>query len=180
MVTPMARHRVLLSSLFVVLAVLTGQACGHDELAGDLPSEPEPELEPQPQPEPVCLAARAVCAADTICGETGCERAFDRPYQVRVTSVSAPGKRDGECPDARHCLAPGVAVYFSDPDEPILVAPGTPAVAEIVVTDGSSLVIEIRRRDCAVELTTAVLRSGVVECRTGATSATLSLVAMPL
>ena len=155
--------------LLSALAVLSIHGCTDDDI--DQPSS---------EPEIMCRATQSLCLANTICGETGCEPAFDRAYQVRVAAVRAPGKRDGECPDDRHCVTPTATVYFSEIDEPVLGAPGTPTVAEIVVTEGSSLVVHVRGRECEIPLTASGLRSGEVECREGATSAALSLVAMPL
>ena len=135
--------------------------------------------DPAPETEILCRPTQSVCLADTICGQSGCEPAFDRTYRVRVSALRAPAKRDGECPDDRSCVAPRAIVYFSELDEPILRAPGSPSVAEIVVTEGSSLVVDVRSGDCAVALTPADLRSGEVECRDGSVFASLSLTALP-
>jgi hypothetical protein len=156
---------------FAVLLALAAGACGEDDGAGD---------PPPPEVESACWAAQALCTGDTICGEAACERAFDRAYQVRVTSTRSPGKRDGECPDDRNCAPPTVTVHFSERDEPILRAPDGPAVAAIVVTEGSSLIVEIRESVCMIDLTPDRLRSGQVDCGRGAMSATLSVLAMQL
>lgn len=129
---------------------------------------------------PVCAAAGAICTGDTICGETGCEPAFDRTYQVRVASVWTPGKRDGECPDDRNCVFPGLTVYFSELDAPILDLQDGPGRAEIFVTAGSFLIFDLRFTDCLVELTADRLRDGQVGCSNSSMSATLSLAAKPL
>jgi len=159
-------HRNL---FFSALLALSAPGCAGEGDDADLP-----------QQESVCRGTQSVCTASTICGETGCERAFDRTYEVRLESVRPPGKRDGECPDARNCLSPRVTVYFSERDEPILGPPDAPRVAGIVVTEGSSLIVEVGVTDCMIELTPARLDSGEADCRNGTMSATLSLVAMPL
>jgi hypothetical protein len=133
-----------------------------------------------PVTNPVCAATGASCTGDTICGETDCEPAFDRTYEVRVASVWTPGKKGGECPDDRNCVFPGLTVYFSERDAAILDFPDGPGVAEIVVTAGSSLIVELRNTDCLIELTADRLRDGTVDCRSGSMSAKLSLVAKPL
>jgi hypothetical protein len=163
---PVTLRNILFSALVVVFA----PGCSADE--GDITTGTGSN--------PVCATAEAVCTGDAICGETGCEPAFDRPYQVRVASVRWPGKRDGECPDDRYCVFPGVTVYFTERDAAILDFPDGPGVAEIVVTAGSSLIVELRNTDCLIELTADRLRDGAVGCRSGSTSATLSLVAKPL
>jgi hypothetical protein len=167
-------RNVLSAVLLAVLALLAlgAHACFADDRDADA-------LSPEGA-ESACRTAQALCAGDTICGETHCERAFDRAYQVRVTSARAPGKRDGECPDDRTCAPPRVTVYFSERDDPILGAPDGPTAAEIVVTDGSSLIVEIRGGVCTIDLTPGSLRGGEVGCRHGSMSAKLSLVAMPL
>ena len=156
--------------LFSALLVVFAPGCSADEGG----------VTPTSGTNPVCAAAGAVCTGDTICGDTGCEPAFDRTYQVRVTSVWTPGKRDGECPDDRNCVFPGLTVYFSERDAPILDLPDGPGVAEIFVTAGSSLIVELRDTDCLIELTADRLRAGKVGCSSSSMSAMLSLVAKPL
>jgi hypothetical protein len=156
--------------LFSALAVLFASGCSADEGG----------IIPLPGPNPVCAAAGAICTGDTICGETGCEPAFDRTYEVRVASVWTPGKRFGECPHDRNCLFPGLTVHFSERDAPILDLPDGPRVAEIFVTADSSLIVEPRGTDCLIELTADRLRDGKVVCSGYSMSATLSLVAKPL
>ena len=155
--------------IFLPLFVLSIHGCTDDESD---PAATEPEI--------MCRATQSVCRDDSICGASGCEPAFDRAYQVRMTALRVPGRRDGECPDDRNCVTPTPIVHFSELDEPILGAPGAPPVAEIVVTDGSSLTVEVRGSGCVIPLTPAGLRSGVVECRDGTMWSVLSLEAMPL
>jgi len=75
---------------------------------------------------------------------------------------------------------PGLTVYFSERDAPILDLPDGPRVADIVVTAGSSLIVDLRGTDCLIELSADRLRDGKVGCSSYSMSATLSLVAKPL
>ncbi len=156
--------------LFSALLVISAPGCSADE--GGVTTITGPN--------PVCAAAGTICTGDSICGETGCEPAFDRTFQVRVESVWTPGKRDGECPDDRNCEFPGVTVYFTERDAPILDLPDGLRAAEIFVTAGSSLIVELRGTDCLIELTADRLRDGQVGCSSSSMSAILSLVAKPL
>jgi hypothetical protein len=156
--------------LFSTLLVVSAPGCSADE----------GRITPTSGTNPVCAAAGAICTDDTICGETGCEPGIDRTYRVRVASVWMAGKKSGECPDDRNCVFRGLTVYFSERDAAILDLPDGPAVADIFVTAGSSLIVELRDTDCLIELTADRLRDGKVGCSSPSMSATLSLVAQPL
>jgi hypothetical protein len=47
------------------------------------------------------------------------------------------------------------------------------------VTEGSSLIVELRDTDCLIELTPELLRTGKVACSSLSMSATLSLTPVP-
>jgi hypothetical protein len=153
--------------LFSALLVISAHGCNTEE-GGVIPTLGT-------ETNPVCPAAGASCTGDTMCGETGCQPAFDRNYQVRIAWVHTPGKRDGECPDDKSCAFPGLTVYFSERDAPILDPPDGPWMAEIFVTKGSSLIVELRHMDCLIELTPDRLRDGKVGCSGPSMSVMLSL-----
>lgn len=127
-------------------------------------------------PSSICVPARAICAGDTICGDVGCEPAFDRDYEVRL-SLSLPGKPLDKCLDG-DCPLPTVAVYYSERSSPIIEA-GTPQVAEIHVIEGSSLIVDFGDDACEVELSADRLRGGQAGCSRNGVSAHLQLVAQP-
>jgi hypothetical protein len=135
-----------------------------------------------PEPEPkVCEPARSVCTGNTVCGPTGCEPAYDRRYEVSVAGAWMYDKSFERClddPDCRLIDAATVTVYSSDSDDPIIA--GGSSQAQILVSDGSYLVVDLGEESCMVELTAERLRSGRASCGDRARSALLTLRAMPL
>jgi hypothetical protein len=136
----------------------------------------------QGQPSGFCPAEEAVCTGDTICGDDGCEQAFDRDYRVRL-SLHRLGK--GFCPAQDECPPPPpppnsyVAVYFNEQAVPIIES-SDPQVAQIRIRKGNSIGVDFGESDCALELTADRLRGGGVACSRTGLSAYLSLAAMPL
>jgi hypothetical protein len=127
----------------------------------------------------ICQPARSACTGDTICGDTGCEPAFDRSYEVRVVGVWMSGKGFERCVEDPACNrtdVSNVTVYFSDSDDPIIS--GDTAPAEILVGDGSYLVVEIGEANCKIDLTAERLRSGRASCGDQTRSALLTLHAL--
>jgi hypothetical protein len=119
-----------------------------------------------------------VWATQSVATE-GCQPAFDRDYQVRL-SIFRRGKGFEVCVDPDDCPLPYVAVYFDGTDDPILESTGPGRVAQVKVTKGSSLGVDLLNDDCALELTADRLRAGGVTCSSQTWSAHLSMVAMPL
>lgn len=125
---------------------------------------------------PICEPERSVCMEDTICGESGCEPAYDREYQVRLTAFVS-GRGFEQCPGNEGCPPPYVAVYYSDLDDPILDTNNR--VNQIRVKEETSLIVDLGESNCMIDLTSERLRSGHVTCARYGPSAYVSLIAMP-
>jgi len=161
----MISRNTYLASL-VPLAVL---GCAGDDTTDDGDRDPD-----------VCELAGEPCTGDTICGESECEPAFDRDYQVHVAMTWQLGKGFGTCPNSPDCAMEDVTVYFDDGIAPILGRGISPAVAEVLVKQGSTMAVELKNSDCLIHLSAEKLRSGVVSCSGPTMTAFLGLEAMPL
>jgi hypothetical protein len=127
----------------------------------------------------ICAPAQSECTGDTICGQAGCEPAFDRRYQVRVAGVWLSGKGFDRCLENVNCSRADVTVYFSDADAPIIGSGSAPPVAEILISQGSYLLIEMGDADCIIDLTAERLRSRSARCGDQTRAALVTLHPLP-
>jgi hypothetical protein len=127
-------------------------------------------------PEPsICEERGMECTGDTVCGATECERAFDRAYEIEVTSHRI---GVGLCQQGADCPLAPVTVYYNS--EPIMRVVDS-QVAEIDdVTAGSSLIFDFESDQCAVDLTAERLRIGHSSCNGSEAGVTMTLDPMPL
>ena len=129
--------------------------------------------------EAPCRSGGEVCAEDQLCGETECEPAFDRDYDVRLSTVWSREGGRAPCLDNPTCYFEKVSVYLDDGPNPILGI-GEPKVAKIHVKQDSHLLVDLQHSDCVIELTSARLRDGLVSCSGIWMTAFLRLEALPL
>ncbi len=118
------------------------------------------------------------CLGDTICGQDHCEPAFNRPYQVQLSSVWVKSSKQLElCDREPGCSLPaGLAVYFSNQADPILVAESLySSPAQIMVTEDSYLVVDLGDASCVVDLTAEALDSGEVGCASSSMRVSLAI-----
>lgn len=138
------------------------------------------EEPPGPGPQPrICPPARAFCTGDTVCGDTGCEPAFDRDYKVHLSLYMA-GQGFNRCRVDRDCVLPVVAVYYSELSSPIIETRDEQQTTEIHVIEGSSLIVDFGHSDCAVDLSADRLRGGYATCSGNGVTASLSFAAQPM
>lgn len=135
-------------------------------------------LEPETAEPEVCQATGAPCGDDSICGDDSCEPAFDRAYRVGVKTLWVSNTKQLElCDEDPSCGAfAAVDVYFSELADPILFdATLASPPAQIVITEGSYLVVDLGQTSCVIDLTAPLLSGQRASCAGSGTSVSLSL-----
>lgn len=125
--------------------------------------------------EPPGPACEMECTGETICVDTQCEQVFDRDYHVHLYTFPI-GRLPCSGPE---CPSPQVSVYFGEVPDPIMHGRDL-RDAEIGVTKGSSLIVDLESEQCQFELTAERLRTGHVTCRSSNAGATVLLDPMPM
>jgi hypothetical protein len=136
------------------------------------------------EPTDECELLQIQCTGNTICEDGACEWVFERTYEVGLSVIRDPVKCRGASLHDPNCLYPKATVSFNESADPILGEPDSPDVADIDVPqkhapEKNHLMVELIDKECQIELTPKLLRSGSASCVGSWATARLSLDLMP-